>query len=135
MNENILNLKPKIKILIVEDEALIAKDIKQKLFQLGHEVVGIVDNGDEAIAIARKNMPHILLMDIVIKGSFNGIETAQRIKENQKVAVIYLTAFDSPSVATEADSTNPQGYLLKPFDDSMLQNVVLELQIEKAFEE
>ena len=80
-------------------------------------------------------MPHIVLMDIVIKGSFNGIETAQRIKENQKVAVIYLTAFDSPSVATEADSTNPQGYLLKPFDDSMLQNVVLELQIEKAFEE
>ena len=130
-----LNTKPKIKILIVEDEALIAKDIRQKLLELEHEVVGIVDNGDDAIIMARETKPHIILMDIVIKGPFNGIETARKIKENQKVAIIYLTAYDSPSVSADADETNPRGYLLKPFDDSKLQDVVLELQIEKAFDE
>lgn len=121
-----------IKILIVEDEALIALDIKQKLIELGHDVVGIIDNGEEAIRVAEEKKPDIILMDIVIKGDFNGIETARRIKEKQKVAIIYLTAYDSPSVMAQANTTNPDGYLLKPFDDSKLQNVVLELQIDKA---
>ena len=130
-----MNEKPKIKILIVEDEALIALDIKQKLMELGHEVVGTVDNSEEAIAVAKENKPHIILMDIVIKGPVNGIETARKIKENQKVSIIYLTAYDNPAVMAQANATNPDAYLLKPFDDSKLQNVVLELQIEKAFDE
>src|SRR2546421_239883 len=126
--------KTLIKILIVEDEALIARDIRQKLIDLGHDVVGIADTGEEAIIMAKETKPHIILMDIVLKGKLTGIETARIIKDKQKISIIYLTAYDSPSVMEQANDTNPEGYLLKPFDDSKLQNVVLQLQIEKAFD-
>jgi AmiR/NasT family two-component response regulator len=126
--------KQKIKILIVEDEALIALDIKQKLIEIGYDVVGVADNGAAAVKLALEFKPEVILMDIVIKGPLNGIETAKMIKKQMNTAIIYLTAYSNPSVMEQAMRTNPGGYLLKPFDDSKLQSVIVELNIDSALD-
>ncbi|MFO7991757.1 MAG: response regulator [Thermoplasmata archaeon] len=103
------------KVLIVEDEKIVAQDIKNKLQDLGYSVPGIVDNGEEAVKIAGKEELDIVLMDIKLKGEMDGIEAAQQIKEFD-VPVIYLTAYANDDLLERAKVTEPFGYIVKPFE-------------------
>lgn len=107
----------KAKILIVEDEGLIAEDIKANLEKLGHTVVGIVMNGDRALdAIANPEID-LVLLDINIKGSLNGIDLAKLIKEKYRMPFIYLTASSDDHTLEKAKATLPYGYIVKPFNE------------------
>ena len=123
---------PGIKILVVEDEALIAMDICEKLTDMGYEVVKTADNGADAIKYADELKPDIVLMDIVIKGKMDGIEAAEIIWDTFKIPSLFLTAYNSDSVIQRARKFNPVDFLLKPFDDNKLQEAILEMNIQGA---
>jgi CheY-like chemotaxis protein len=84
---------PKIKILVVEDESLVAKDIQNMLRGLGYDVLDVLSTGEEAIAALGRSDPDLILMDIVLKGEIDGIVAAERIWEKYGIPVIYLTAY------------------------------------------
>ncbi|NOS83507.1 MAG: response regulator [Ignavibacteria bacterium] len=123
---------PGIKILVVEDEALIAMDICEKLTDMGYEVLKTADNGADAIKYADELKPDIVLMDIVIKGKMDGIEAAEIIWETFSIPSLFLTAYNSDSVIQRARKFNPVDFLLKPFDDNKLQEAILEMNIQGA---
>ena len=83
----------KVRILVVEDEAIVAMDIASILQKLGHEVTDVVSSGEQAIARVKENRPDLILMDIGLKGEMDGIETAKHIRGQFSIPVIYLTAF------------------------------------------
>lgn len=103
------------RILIVEDEPIVALDISSSLDELGYVVIGIAHDGKEAIQIAEKEMPDIIIMDIVIKGNIDGIETAARIRNNMKIPTIFVTGYSDYNTVARARDTIPYGYLVKPF--------------------
>lgn len=109
-----------LNILIVEDEAITALDIKRKLEYWGHNVLDIAHSGSDAIEIALKTKPDLILMDIIIKGELDGIETAHEIKKKCDIPVIYLTAHSEEKIMERAKYTEPYGYLIKPIDDKEL---------------
>lgn len=121
----------KPKILIVEDESIVAKDIELTLKHLGYDVIDICDNGDEAYEKAVQFQPDLILMDIFIKNSLDGIETAKRIKARLDIPIIYLTAFSDNLTLQRAKQTSPEGYLVKPFDERDL-HVTVEIVLSKA---
>lgn len=103
------------KILVVEDEMIVADDIKNCLLKEGY-IGEIVSNGEDAIRKVNEYHPDIILMDIMLKGSIDGIETAGRIKERFSIPIIYLTAYSDKKMIERAKLTNPLGYLVKPFN-------------------
>ncbi len=107
----------KISILIVEDEAIVAADLEGKLRRLGYEVADITAEGKEAVDLACRLRPSLVLMDIRLEGSIDGIEAAQAIRSRQDVPVIYLTAHSDAATLARAKLTGPFGYILKPFDE------------------
>jgi len=107
----------KINIFIVEDESIVAKDIQNSLTKLGYNVVGIANNGADAIEKVVELAPDLVLMDIMIKGNLTGIEASEKIKEQINVPVIFLTAYADESTLTRAKITEPYGYILKPFKE------------------
>lgn len=119
------------KILIVEDESIVAKDLELTLNHLGYEVVGNCDNGQEAYDVALEKKPDLMLMDIFIKGDIDGIEAASRIKKDLSVPVVYLTAFSDENTLNRAKETKPHGYLTKPFDEKDLY-ITVEMVLNKS---
>jgi len=117
-------------ILIVEDEIIIAEDIQIKLIKMGYSVPDIVSSGEEAIKKVKENNPDIILMDIVIHGNIDGIETVEKIHAFSDVPVIYLTAYADQNTLERAKITEPFGYLLKPFKERELL-ITLEMAIYK----
>lgn len=109
-----------LNILIVEDEAITALDIKRKLEYWGYNVLEIAHKGSEAIKLALKLKPDLVLMDIILKGELDGIETASEIKKKCDIPVIYLTAHSEEKIMERAKYTEPYGYLIKPIDDKEL---------------
>ena len=105
-----------ITILIVEDEGLVAEDLAGKLRRLGYEVAGIAPEGEQAVAIARRIRPDLVLMDISLGGPMDGIQAAEAIRRQFDVPVIYLTAHSDPGTLARAKITDPYGYILKPFE-------------------
>ncbi|WP_048190133.1 response regulator [Methanobacterium sp. SMA-27] len=105
-----------IKILIVEDEIIMANDLKQQLEEIGYEVVGITGNGEDAIKKTGETKPDIILMDIVLKGEIDGIETTQQIRNLYNIPVIYLTSNYDDKILERAAKTYPAGYITKPYD-------------------
>jgi PAS domain S-box-containing protein len=103
------------RILIVEDEALIAEEISDRLGEYGYEMVGIVDTGAAAIEAAREQRPDLILMDIRLKGPLDGIEAAERIHEQMRVPIVYLTAQSDQDTLQRAKASSAFGYILKPF--------------------
>lgn len=103
----------KAKVLIVEDEPLIADDIADRLEKHGYQVVGIADEAEEALQIIEKTHPHIALLDINIEGSVDGIELATRLK----IPFIFLTSYYDQQTLNRAKLTNPSGYIVKPFNE------------------
>jgi signal transduction histidine kinase/response regulator of citrate/malate metabolism len=110
----------KTNILIVEDEAIVAADLAGKLMQLGYEVAGVAAGGEEAVLLASRLRPHLVLMDIWLKGPMDGIEAAEAIRRQEDVPVIYLTAHSDAATFSRAKLTDPFGYILKPFDEREL---------------
>lgn len=110
-----------IGILVVEDEAIVAKDIQQTLKKLGYEVLGICSTGEDAIQKAEQLNPALILMDIMLKGTMSGIEVADFVKQKLNIPVIFLTAYADSSTLSKAKITEPYGYIIKPFKEIDLQ--------------
>ena len=104
------------KILIVENERIVADDIKQRLEDLGYEVIGISGNSEDALKKTGEIKPDIILMDIILTGEVDGIETAQQISEIYSIPFIYLTAYYDDEILKRASLTQPAGYITKPFN-------------------
>jgi CheY-like chemotaxis protein len=121
----------KIKILVVEDESIIAMDIVATLKKLGYEVMATVASGEQAIKKVEDDKPDLILMDIVIKGEMDGIETAEQIRSRFSIPVVYLTAYADEKTLERAKITGPFGYITKPFQDTDLR-VAVEIGLYKA---
>lgn len=113
-----------IRILIVEDESIVALDIQDRLLELGYDVIGMVDRGDKALALVDSAQPDLVLMDIRLKGEMDGITAAQEIRQRWRIPVIYLTAFSEDNILRRAKLTEPFGYIIKPFEDREIQAAI-----------
>jgi Response regulator of citrate/malate metabolism len=114
-----------IKIVIVEDEAIVAMDLEQRLKIMGYEVVGIAAKGVDALNLVKNNEVDLILMDIILKRNLNGIETALLIrKENMSIPIIYNSANPDFKACKDIKKTKPYKYLIKPFDDIRLQKAI-----------
>jgi len=109
------------RILIVEDEFITAADLEMELQQIGYDVVGSVGSGEEAIESAELLKPDLVLMDIMLSGEMDGIAAAKVIREKHSIPVIFLTANSDDSVVDRARSSEPFGFLLKPFEQRLLR--------------
>lgn len=112
------------KILIVEDELIVAMELKSRLTDLGYTVCSIVASGEDAINKAVDQMPNIILMDINIKGSFDGVVTAEKINAILDIPIIYITAFTDPKTFQRAKITEPYAYIIKPFEEKELHTAI-----------
>jgi len=109
------------KILIIEDEAIIAEDIKNRLENMNYSVSRIVSNGQDAIKSTSELDIDLILMDVILQGDIDGIEAAKEIKKHFDIPIIYLTAHSDKNTIERAKVTGPFGYLIKPFEDKELQ--------------
>jgi DNA-binding LytR/AlgR family response regulator len=113
-----------LRILIVEDEMLIAANISMQLENLGYEVIGIIPRGKEALNALKIDKPDLVLMDINIKGDMDGIETATQMQLESPSPIIYLTANTDDATFTRAKATNPYAFLSKPFKKLDLKHAI-----------
>jgi len=119
--------------MIVEDEMVVAGDIKRTLQDKEYEVSSVVSSGEEAIKKAEADNPDLVLMDIVLKGEMDGIETAKQIRSRFNIPVLYLTAYADEKTLTRAKITEPFGYIVKPFHEKELHsNIEMALYKHKA---
>ena len=116
----------KTRILVVEDEAIVARDIQMQLRELGYEVAGHATRGEDAVALVAQSPPDLVVMDIQLAGAMDGIAAAHAIRNNshQTVPVVFLTAFDADETLARAKLTEPFGYILKPFTERDLRTVI-----------
>ncbi|QKF83252.1 response regulator [Halarcobacter ebronensis] len=114
----------KAKILIVEDETIVALDIKSALLHLGYEVTQCVRSYNKALESVINNKPDIILMDIHLFGDKDGIETAIAIQKIENIPIIYLTAYSDEKTISRAIETNPISYLIKPFKRDELNSTI-----------
>lgn len=114
----------KSKILIVEDESIVAKDIQNSLKKLGYLVPTIVSSGEKAIEEIEENRPELILMDIMLKGQMTGIESANIIRDRFQIPVIFLTAYADDNTISQAKIAEPYGYIIKPFKEKELQTTI-----------
>jgi DNA-binding NarL/FixJ family response regulator len=119
-----------VRVLIVEDEALIAEELRLRLSRLGMHVVAAVSSGDAAIQHALRDRPDAILIDVRLKGSRDGIDTVREIRRHSDVAIVYLTAHSDRSTIERAKDTSPDGYVLKPFQERDLL-VALEMALHR----
>jgi PAS domain S-box-containing protein len=119
------------KILIVEDQRIVAKDLEVRLIKMGYEVVDSVITGEAAIKSARLHQPDLILMDILIEGDIDGIETAHRILAETPIPIIYLTAQADSQTFKRATESGPYGYILKPFQQREIE-VTIETVLNRA---
>ena len=120
----------KIKILIVEDELIIAEDLRDTLESMHYEVVGVAYNMARAIHLIEKNHPDIVLLDIMMNGVDVGISIAEEININYKIPFIFVSAFSDRATLERAKTTNPSAYLVKPFQEKSIF-AAIELAISK----
>ena len=115
---------PPSSVFIVEDELIEAEDIRQTLEKLGYAVSGIARSGESVLQLLNTTRPDIVLMDIRLSGSMDGIETADRIRILYNLPVIFLTAHADETTLERAKITEPYGYVLKPFDERELHSAI-----------
>lgn len=111
-------------VLIVEDKALTAMEIRQQLDNLGYEITGCVDNGKDANHRAFELEPDLILMDLRLKGEMTGIEAAQEINEHRDIPIVFMTAHTEVETTDLARETGPAGYIAKPIDEEELYAVL-----------
>jgi PAS domain S-box-containing protein len=118
------------RILVVEDERLVATDISQCLRQLGYEVIATAVSAVDALRQAVRKTPDLVLMDIQLKGGIDGVQAAEALHERIDIPVVYLTSFGDNETVERAKHTFPAGYVLKPFDDRSLK-IAVELALHR----
>lgn len=119
-------LKEKPRVLIVEDDAMIAWDMSLSLEAAGFQVCGIVSNGAAALEQAREIGPDVVLMDVNLKEGMDGIETARAIRERRaNTPIIFVTGFGDPETSSRIRAINPNGYLLKPVMPEELEAAII----------
>ncbi|MCP4682122.1 MAG: response regulator [Desulfobacterales bacterium] len=111
-------------ILLVEDERIVAEDIRRTLEDLGYIVCAMASSGEDAIQKVEEHKPDLILMDIVIKGNIDGIEAADEIRSRFSIPIIYLTSYADDLVLERAKLTEPFGYIIKPFEDKELHTAI-----------
>ena len=120
----------KKRLLIVEDEAITALDLKYSLEELGYEIVDTVDTGQDAINTAAETVPDIVLMDIKLKGDMEGIEAAEIISE-LRIPIVYLTANTDTNTFEKSNVKGSYGFISKPYDINKLDKT-LQITIKRA---
>ena len=120
-----------VRILVVEDEAIVAEDLRVSLETLGYEVCGTVDSGEAALEQTESLQPDLVLMDIVLAGEMSGTDAGGCIRQRFRIPVVYLTAYTDDETLTRAVVSDPAGYITKPFDDKELRSVI-EIACHKA---
>ena len=120
----------KVKILIVEDEIIVAQDIAERLSMMNYEVSGIAASGESALQLLSK-WPDVdlLLIDIVLKGALDGIELARMVNQKYQIPLMFLTSHDDNHLVRRAKSLNPSAYILKPFNDRQI-NVAIAMALD-----
>ncbi len=118
------------KILVVEDESIVASHIGEILKHSGYKVTGTVSSGEMALLSVGEDEPDLILMDIVLNGGISGIETAQKINSHVDVPIIFLTAYSDEKTLTKAKNIGPFGYIVKPFKEKDL-NSTIQMALEK----
>ncbi|MFY0673405.1 MAG: response regulator [Bacteroidia bacterium] len=129
-----------MKILIVEDEMLIAEDISEILEEMGHEPIGIADNFNEALHMAKANKPDLALLDIRIKGDKDGVEVGKALYSDLGIRSVFLTSHSDKTIVKRAIAANPLSYLIKPVKEDELfvamqvaQKQIVSVRGEKDF--
>ncbi|MFA4823641.1 MAG: histidine kinase dimerization/phosphoacceptor domain -containing protein [Methanoregula sp.] len=112
------------RILIVEDEVIVANDIKETLNSLGYTVVGIANSGETALQKVAEVHPDLVLMDIYLGGKMDGVQTAGELHKVSDIPIIYLTAFSDEALLARAKLTEPYGYIIKPYSERELHSVI-----------
>ena len=111
------------KILIVEDEKVIALDLQKTISYFGYSVISTVSSGEEALDIIAESKPDLVIMDILLEGDLNGIETGVIISERYKTPIIYITAY-AKEILLRSKITESSTYLVKPFDEAKLKEKI-----------
>lgn len=117
-------MDPVPRIFIVEDEAIVADDIRQTLTALGYGIAGSAKSGESALEKIGETHPDLILMDIHLAGSLDGIDTAAKVHAASGTPVIFLTAYADKTLLNRARMTEPYGYLIKPYDERALQSAI-----------
>lgn len=107
----------KVKVLVVEDESIVSKDIQHSLKRLGYIVLGAASTGEKAVTMIEDVAPDVVLMDIMLKGDMSGIDAAEIIRRDYKIPIIFLTAYADEATLEKAKITEPYGYIIKPFKE------------------
>lgn len=127
------------RILVVDDEAIVAYDISECLTHLGCEIVGTALSGSDAIEKAGRCRPDLILMDIVLQGPMDGVEAAIHIREHFDIPCVFLSAYSDPAILARAKIASPAGYLVKPFEEAGLRSAVeialYKVDLERALRE
>ena len=116
--------KEKSRILVVEDEAIVAADIQDRLTALGYQVVGTTGNGEEAVRLAARVHPNVVLMDIILDSTMDGVQAADLIRKDHDIPVIFLTAHSDEKTLQRARISEPFGYIVKPFEEHSLHATI-----------
>src|SRR5512142_1953087 len=123
------------RILVVEDETIVAMDIERGLRTAGYEVVGTTGSGEEAIRLAEQQRPDLVLMDIRLQGAMDGIDAGKTIRQRFHIPIVFLTAHADAATVARAKMAEPFGYLLKPFEDPELHTAIEIALHKRAAEE
>lgn len=118
------NSKENTSILLVEDEGIVALDLQRRLQKQGFRVIDITDNGPDALRLADETSPSLILMDIVIQGDMDGVDTALELRKRHDIPVVFLTAHSDQATIQRARSAMPYGYLIKPFEERELMTTI-----------
>lgn len=119
------------RVLVVEDERIVALHLQQRLKTLGYEIAAMAASGEQALERARSEQPDVILMDIHIEGAMDGIETAFEIHKEAHTPIIYLTAYSEAATLERARGTKPYGYLIKPFSEREL-HATIQMALERS---
>jgi two-component system cell cycle sensor histidine kinase/response regulator CckA len=122
------------RILVVEDERIVARSLRRQLTKLNYEVVGSVPSGEESVRLCDETRPDLVLMDICLEGAVDGIDAAATIRKRFQLPVVYLTAYSNPEILERAMLSEPFGYILKPYEERALL-VVIETALHKHMTE
>ncbi len=117
-------MSEKTKILIAEDEKIIALDISNTLSRLGYGIIGIASSGKEIFKLLEHSIPDMIMMDIMLDGDMTGIDAATVISEKYSIPVVFLTALTDKATLEKAKTANSYGYILKPYDDKSLHSAI-----------
>lgn len=112
------------RIFVVEDEAIVSKDIQVCLKKIGYDVIGAFSSGEKTIEALKELQPDIILMDIMLSGKMSGVDTSAYVKENYGIPVVFLTAYADEKTISKAKVTEPYGYVIKPFKEIDLRTSI-----------